>query len=130
VSEFRPPQHTWTCPGCGRRVPLRITTCYCGRASESTAATPEHATPEPAPRARPLGWLARAWVLWRALPRDVQALAAVGVVVVLAGAGWITFVPARPDRTPALLGHLDATPPPTPPPAPPPKPPFKLPWWR
>ena len=46
--------HTWTCPTCGRRVPLRAEACHCGmtraRAEELAAAAPADAR-APSPHA-------------------------------------------------------------------------------
>ena len=121
-----PPSHVWTCPNCGRRVPLRVDACHCGatraRAEqmEAAAATP----PVPRPRTAPAG------PRLPPLPGDVKALAIGGLVVLVAGFFWLVLGPGRPPSTPALLGHVDAGPPAVKTTPPPPRPPFKLPWWR
>jgi hypothetical protein len=125
--------HTWTCPSCGRRVPLRASACHCGmtraRAEElataSAAATPARALRSPRPRLPVSGREVVA-----VMPGDVKALLATGALVMAAGLGWLVFGPSRPASTPALLGHVDAGPPPAPAKATPPRPPFKLPWWK
>ena len=123
-------QHTWTCPSCGRRVPLRSETCHCGmtraRAEELAAAAPALAPAGPRPARVPAGRRE----VWAAMPRDVKALLVVGCVVVVAGLGWLVFGPTPPPAAPAILGHVDASPPPAPRRTPPPEPPFKLPWWK
>lgn len=115
------PSHTWTCTSCGRRVPVRAETCHCGatRAQADALAAAAPARPGPvAPRARR-----------PPLPADVKALIAGSVIALLAGLGWLVLGPSRPVTTPAVLGHVDAGPPPVRP-SPSPTPPFKLPWWR
>jgi hypothetical protein len=117
------PSHSWTCPSCGRRVPLRAEVCHCGatraRAEEVAAAAP----PEPRPRA------AAGRMRLPPMPADVKALAVGGLVVLVTGLFWLALGPSRPPSTPAVLGHVDAGPPPAKP-SPPPRPPFKLPWWK
>ena len=122
--------HTWTCPSCGRRVPLRAEACHCGmtraRAEEVAAAFPVEAPPR-RPRSRlPV---TRREVL-ATMPADVKALVFAGAIVLAAGLGWLVFGPSRPNSTPAVLGHVDQGPPPAPRPTPRPTPPFKLPWWK
>lgn len=119
---------SWSCPACGRRVPLRAPACHCGMTHERAALTAMPAAPA-RPTARPAatrGQAARA--LWRSFPTDIKALAIGTFVVIVGGVGWTLFGPRDPDRTPALLGYVDQMPPP------PPKaktgPAFKLPWWR
>jgi hypothetical protein len=68
--------------------------------------------------------------LTSAMTGDVKALLVVGVMVVVAGLGWLALVPSRPIPTPAILGTVDQGPPPVPKPTPPPRPPFRLPWWK
>jgi hypothetical protein len=63
------------------------------------------------------------------LPRDVKALLAGLVLVIVAGIGWLAFGPSPEPVTP-LLGFVDSGPPPAPTPTPPPSPAFKLPWWK
>jgi len=125
-----PTPHTWTCPSCGRRVPVRAEACHCGmtraRAEALAAASPAAAAP-PRPRSRlpvsPREVLAP-------MPRDVKALLVVGAIVLAAGLGWLVLAPPAPSSTPAILGHVDQSPPPVPKPTPSPRPPFKLPWWK
>jgi hypothetical protein len=125
-----PTPHTWTCPSCGRRVPVRAEACHCGmtraRAEEVAAASPAAA---PTRRARSRLPVSRREVL-AAMPRDVKALLVVSAIVMTAGLGWLVLAPRRPPSTPAILGHVDQSPPPVPTPTPPPRPPFKLPWWK
>ncbi len=122
--------HTWACPSCGRRVPLRAEACHCGmtraRAEEVTAALPAEA---PTRRARSRPPVSRHEVL-ATMPGDVKALVVAGAIVLAAGLGWLLFGPSRPSSTPAILGHVDQAPPPAPKPTPRPTPPFKLPWWK
>jgi hypothetical protein len=64
-----------------------------------------------------------------AMGTDVKLLLATGALVLVAGLGWLVFGPQRAP-VPAVLGYVDAGPPPAPRPTPPPRPPFKLPWWK
>jgi hypothetical protein len=64
------------------------------------------------------------------MPRDVRALLFATALVTVAGVAWLIFGPPRPEPIPAVLGYVDATPPPVPKPTPTPGPPFKLPWWK
>jgi hypothetical protein len=127
VAETSP--HTWPCPSCGRRVPLRALACHCGmtrtRAEELAAAAPA-APVRPAGPRRPSG---RAEVM-AAMTGDVKALFVAAALVTVAGLGWLVFGPSRPSATPAVLGWVDHGPPPAPKPTPSPRPPFKLPWWK
>jgi hypothetical protein len=120
--------HTWVCPSCARRVPLRAEACHCGmtraRAEEGGGCPPRHRRP-----ARSRLPVSRREVL-AAMPGDVKALVVAGAIVLAAGLGWLVFGPSRPSSTPALLGHVDQGPPPAPRPTPRPTPPFKLPWWK
>jgi hypothetical protein len=118
------PQLTWSCPGCGRRVPLRVERCHCGRPRETARALPE--APRPLPFRPSDRW---SLTLWRTMPLDVKALVVVAILLVTGGIGWSLFGPQSAERMPALLGYKDPTPPPPTPP-PPTRPPFKLPWWR
>lgn len=122
--------HTWTCPSCGRRVPVRAEACHCGmtraRAEEAAAASPAEAPRRPARSRLPVS---RREVL-ATMPGDVKALVVAGAIVLAAGLGWLVFGPSRPSSTPAILGHVDQGPPPAPRPTPRPTPPFKLPWWK
>ncbi len=121
--------HTWTCPSCGRRVPLRAEACHCGmrqaRAQQLAAAQPlvAAAAPRVARGARD-----RREAL-DAMTTDVKLLLAMAALVLVAGLGWLAFGPSRPSY-PAVLGHVDAGPPPVAGPTPVPLPPFKLPWWK
>lgn len=118
-----PASHTWTCSGCGRRVPLRVASCHCGlgraQAAEASPRTRQPAGP-PAP-----GWHG----VWSSMPLDVKAIALASVLVVTGGVTWLLVAPPPANHTPALLGYLDQRPP-APRPASPPVPPFKLPWWK
>jgi hypothetical protein len=120
--------HTWTCPACGRRVPLRADACHCGttreRARQLASAVPVAARPAGPPRP---GVRAEAVA---AMTRDVKALLAVGALVVLGGLGWLLLSPSPPPSMPRVLGWVDKGAPPPPKPTPPPRPPFKLPWWK
>jgi len=123
-----PTPHSWPCPSCGRRVPLRADVCHCGmtraRAEELRLAQPEAVlTPRVA-----RGASDRREAL-DAMTRDVKLLLAVGVLVMVAGLGWLVFGP-RSEPYPAVLGYVDAGPPKAPPRAGPQHPPFKLPWWK
>ena len=120
--------HTWACPSCGRRVPLRVDACHCGmtraRAEELLAAQPE---PAPAPRAARAASDRREAL--NAMTPDVKLLLAVSLLVIVAGLGWLAFGP-RAEPYPAVLGYVDAGPPKAPPRPGPQRPPFKLPWWK
>lgn len=114
--------HTWTCSRCGRRVPRRAEVCHCGatRAQAEEAPIAPLAAPRPkvpAPTRLP------------PVPADVKALVAGGLLVLVAGFFWLVFGPRRAPTTPAVLGYVDAGPPPAHP-SPRPQPPFRLPWWR
>jgi len=119
--------HTWTCPACRRRVPLRVGRCHCGATreqAEAAEAASLAAERIPRPRAR------RPRFALPPLPGDVRALLVASAFVVVAGLGWLVLGPHRPEAIPAVLGHVDAGAPPVPKPTPPPRPPFKLPWWK
>jgi len=121
--------HSWTCPTCGRRVPLRVGACHCGmpraRAEElAAAAAPVERRPPGRTRGPSRGRF------FAALPPDVKALVVGSALVMVAGLGWMAFAPRRPSTAPALLGRVDLGPPPVPKPTPTPRPPFKLPWWK
>ncbi len=121
------PSHlTWSCPGCGRRVPLRVDSCHCGRMRATAPAEPTALPAHPPRVALPPR---QSGGLWRSLPVDVKALALAGILVTVAGVGWALFGPQSTERMPALLGYIEPTPPP-PTPRPPTHPPFRLPWWR
>lgn len=119
--------HTWTCSGCGRRVPQRASACHCGTTREQSQAAAVLARQPARAAGRPLepGWRG----LWVSLPADVKAMVLAAALVLAAGLGWLAFGPSRPNTTPALLGYVER------PlgarrPAPPPRPAFKLPWWK
>ena len=129
VSEATPSPRLWSCPSCGRRVPLRAAVCHCGttreRALELAAVAAAVTTP-----GRPV---ARAGGEASAMPRDVRLLLAGAVLFVLAGLGWALLGPPPGEATTPVLGRIDPGPPDpasllakkaTPPP------PFKLPWWK
>jgi len=123
-----PTAHTWLCPSCGRRVPLRAAACHCGmtraRAEELQAAEPQAAAAPP--RARRATSEGRE--VLDAMTTDVKLLLALGAFTLLLGLGWLAFGP-RPSQPPPVLGWVDSGPP-KPPPTAPRKPPFKLPWWK
>jgi hypothetical protein len=119
--------HTWTCPACGRRVPLRVAACHCGATREQAEmqarARAEERAPRPGPR-RPRATLPP-------LPADVKALLVASAFAIVGGLAWLVLVPSRPAPIPAVLGYMDPTPPPVVKVTPaPPRPPFKLPWWK
>jgi hypothetical protein len=120
--------HTWTCPSCGRRVPLRAEACHCGmtraRAAELALARPAVAA---APRVtRGAGTHGEAF---KAMGGDVKLLLATAALVLLAGFAYLLFAPP-PQPYPAVLGHVDAGPPKAAQQARNTRPPFKLPWWK
>jgi len=134
--------HTWSCPACGRSVPLRVAACHCGltqeqaqeRAAAEEAAFLAAAAPAASPVEPPRG-VSRRRVRspydfqWAALPGDVKALLVSAALVGLLGMGWLFFGPA-PEPIVPVLGYVDAGPPPAPKPTPRPRPAFKLPWWK
>jgi hypothetical protein len=94
---------TWTCPGCKRRVPNRVSTCHCGTTraqADQAAALQQAAERRPGPRA----WKPRP----RRLPlgplgRDVKLLlAGIAVITILAIARM--FVPWQPTPIHPVLG--------------------------
>ncbi len=117
---------SWLCPGCGRRVPLRVDRCHCGRMRDAPRTEgnpqPDHPPGAPASRRLPLA-------IWRTLPLDAKALVVVAVLLMAGGVGWALFGPQQSEQLPAILGYMERTPP-RPTPTPPTRPPFKLPWWR
>ncbi len=117
---------TWLCPGCGRRVPLRIDRCHCGRMRDAPRA---ESRPQPARPPRTPASGRGALAVWRTLPLDVKALVVTAALLVTGGAGWAAFGQQQGEPLPALLGYMERTPP-KPTPRPPSRPPFKLPWWR
>lgn len=123
-----PTSHTWTCPSCGRRVPLRADACHCGmlraRAEALAAAPPAVAAARRAPRGAGLRQEA-----FNAMGADIKLLLATGALVLLAGLGYLFFGP-RPTPYPAVLGYVDSGPPKVAQPSGPTRPPFKLPWWK
>ncbi|HSD30252.1 MAG TPA: hypothetical protein VLL75_23335 [Vicinamibacteria bacterium] len=124
--------HTWSCPSCGRRVPLRAGTCHCGMTrtqAEERAAAAAAAPVRPPDRRRAAGAGLRAEVV-AAMTRDVKLLVGVSALVLVAGLGWLLFGPRSAPAVPPVLGWVDQGPPPAPKPTPLPRPPFKLPWWK
>ena len=119
--------HTWTCPSCGRRVPLRAPACHCGMTRARAEALPPAQPPAAAPRVARGGGDRRAALA--AMTGDVKLLLAVSALVLLAGLGWLVFGP-RPAPYPAVLGYVDAGPPTPTQLAARRQPPFKLPWWK
>jgi hypothetical protein len=127
--------HTWTCPACGRSVPLRVSACHCGmtreqaeaRAAAEAEASLEAATAAALPPRR--ATIRGPALTWGSLPADVKALLGGVALVVLVGLGFLVFGP-HPKPIVPVLGYVDAGPPPAPRPTPRPTPPFKLPWWR
>jgi hypothetical protein len=121
--------HTWACPSCGRRVPLRAEQCHCGmtraRAEELQAARPAAAARAVRPRR---GTSDRQEAL-AAMTGDVKLLLAVTGLVLVAGLVWLAFGP-RPKPVPPVLGYVDAGPPKIVQKTEPVVPPFKLPWWK
>lgn len=124
--------HTWLCPSCGRRVPLRAAACHCGmtraRAEELADSQPAAAVAPAAARRARRGTSDRQEAL-DAMTPDVKLLLAVGGLVLVAGLGWVAFGP-RPEPYPSVLGYVDAAPPKAPPKPGPQAPPFALPWWK
>lgn len=120
--------HTWTCPSCGRRVPLRAEACHCGmtraRAEALKAAQPAAAA---APRVARGANNRRA--AFNAMTGDVKLLLAMSALVLVVGLGWLLFGPRR-EPYPSVLGYVDAGPPQSMRAAGPKRPPFKLPWWK
>lgn len=128
-------QRTWTCSGCGRRVPVRVERCHCGTTREASAAQasegqasarrdlPQPGGPAGIPATGTRGTSAAA--VWRSLPRDSKAFAVAGVLLLVGGLGWSVFGPSEPNAAPALLGYMDKEPPP-----PPKARAIHLPWWR
>jgi len=128
--------HTWACPSCGRRVPLRSPSCHCGMTRERAEAVQVaraaqiQQSAEPPVRKRPSIVSARdRQEAVAAMTTDVKLLLAGCALALVAGLGFMTFGP-KPERVPSVLGYVDAPPPPRPAATPEPKPPFKLPWWR
>jgi len=74
---------SWTCDYCGRQVPARIATCYCGRGRPAA----------PAPRAGPA---------WSAAPRRRVSLRRVAVITLMAAAlaGAASYYGGRALSTP------------------------------
>ena len=103
--------HSWTCPTCGRRVPLRAEACHCGmpraRAEElaAAAAPAERRPPRPTRQVSP-------GRLFAALPRDVKALVVGGALVLLAwpGVDGVRARAAHPRPRPCWAGSTRARP--------------------
>lgn len=116
----------WTCPSCGRRVPMRAPVCHCGMTQDRAR---EAAAAQAASPSRPGRDGAE-----RGVPADVRVLLAAAAIAVVAGLGWAAFGPAPRDTTVPVLGYVD--------PAPADvaaararaarraEPPFRLPWWK
>jgi hypothetical protein len=123
--------HTWPCPACGRRVPLRVATCHCGMTRERAEALSEARAEASRPAASPRVAVAPPALRTRLapLPRDVKVLLAGAGLAAVVGLGWLVFGPPPPPVVP-VLGYMDAAPPPAPKPTPTPRPSFKLPWWK
>ena len=119
---------SWSCPSCGRRVPLRVDRCHCGRMRDAPRAEPR-AQGQPARPSRTRGRGRQALALWRTLPLDVKVLVVAAALLVTGGLGWALFGQQQSEPLPALLGYMEREPP-QPTPRPPARPPFKLPWWR
>jgi len=120
--------HTWTCPSCARRVPLRAEACHCGMkralAEELRAAQPPAVA---APRVA-RGTSDRRAAM-KAMTGDVKLLLAASALVLVVGLAWLVFGPRR-EPYPAVLGYVDAGPPKSIRAAGAQRPPFKLPWWK
>jgi hypothetical protein len=127
VTETAP--HTWRCPTCGRRVPLRAETCHCGMTRTRAEVLAAAAAPAPARPARPRRVIDRAEAV-AAMTGEVKAILFAGALVMVVGLGWLVFGPSRSSSTVPVLGYVDQGPPPAPKPTPTPRPPFKLPWWK
>jgi len=121
--------HTWTCPACGRRVPLRAEVCHCGMTQEHARQQAAAVAPVAARPVRPQRAGVRAEAV-AAMTGDVKVLLVAGAIVMVAGLGWLVFGPSRGATMPRVLGWVDHGPPPAPRPTPSPRPPFKLPWWK
>ena len=115
------PSHTWTCPSCGRRVPLRIEACHCGATRAQAEEMAAEAPAAPRPR-EPV-----AATRLPPLPTDVKILVVGALAVLVVGSFWLVLAPSPPPAAPAILGYVDVGPPR---PSPPPRPPFELPWWK
>jgi hypothetical protein len=121
------PPVTWSCPNCGRRVPLRVPQCHCGTTREDAeqqaaaqkaapvgrVARPRARLPGPPLRIGPLSW-------------DMKALL-IGIAVVAVLGLVRLFWPSKPDRVVPVLGYVNPAPKPTPRPTPTPTG-WKLPW--
>jgi hypothetical protein len=119
--------HTWACPTCGRRVPLRAEACHCGMTRARATELAATAAPAPA-RPRPRRASDREEAV-AAMTGDVKVLLVAAALVLVGGLGWLVFSPTRPSTLPAVLGWVDKGPPPVPKHTRP-QPPFKLPWWK
>lgn len=124
-----PPAHTWTCPSCGRRVPLRAEACHCGTTRARAEEIAQAAVPAPVAARRPASGASDGRAAVDAMTTDVKLLVGALALVLVAGLGWLLFGP-RTRPYPAVLGYVDAGPPPAPRPSPRPTPPFPMPWWK
>jgi hypothetical protein len=120
--------HTWACPSCGRRVPLRAEVCHCGMTRTRAGELAAVAAPAPARPARPRRASDRAEAV-AAMTGDVKVLLVAAALVLVGGLGWLVVAPSRPSTIPAVLGWVDKGPPPVRKPTRP-QIPFKLPWWK
>jgi hypothetical protein len=121
--------HTWACPSCGRRVPLRAETCHCGMTRTRAEELAAVAAPAPARPAGPRRARDREEAV-AAMTGDVKVLLVAAAFVLVGGLGWLVLAPSRPSTLPAVLGWVDKGPPPLAPKHTRPQPPFKLPWWK
>jgi hypothetical protein len=127
------PAVTWSCPNCGRRVPLRVSQCHCGTTREDADRLAAAGGPAPTargggvPRPRPR----RPGRAFRIGPLswDLKALLVGIVVVILLGIASL-FWPREPERIVPVLGYVNPRPPsPSPSAKPTPSPKgWKLPW--
>jgi predicted RNA-binding Zn-ribbon protein involved in translation (DUF1610 family) len=120
------PPVTWSCPNCGRRVPLRVAQCHCGTtredAEQAAARVPVLEGGVSRPRSRPSGPPLRIGPLtW-----DQKALVIAIVVVALLGLVRL-FWPSKPEPLVPVLGYVNPAPTPKPKPTPTPQG-WKLPW--
>ena len=114
-------------------MPVRAPACHCGMTQAraqvlAAAATPALDAPA-TPRRRPRISASDRQEAIDAMTADVKVLLAVGALVLVGGFGYLFFGPKQAPM-PAVLGFVDAGPPPVVRPRPSPTPPFKLPWWK
>jgi hypothetical protein len=99
------------------------------RAQTLTAAAPPAVDAPTAPRRRPRISASDRQEAIDAMTGDVKLLLALGCLVLVGGLGYLVFGPKQAPM-PAVLGFVDAGPPPVVRPRPSPTPPFKMPWWK